>query len=76
MSEDRLAALEAKVAFIFHVIALTKTHPDGTRVTQPLGAVFQEAQTHADTATPPPATVALPHTGDPLPSGPGPDGTP
>jgi hypothetical protein len=77
MSDDRLALLEAKVAFIFQVIALTQTAPDGTRITQPLGTVFQETQTHADRATPAPAPVAVPHT-DPLDSGsgPGPDGTP
>jgi len=59
MPEDRLAALEAKVAFICQVIALTKTSPDGTRVTKPLSAVFEET-THANVPTPVPAAVAVP----------------
>ena len=66
MSDDRLAVLEAKLAFVFQIIALTQTRPDGTRITKPLGAVFEEAQTHADTATPPPAAVALPHIAPPV----------
>ena len=76
MSEDRLATLEAKLAFVFQVIALTKTSGDGTRVTKPLGAVFEEMQTHADPTTPPPVAVALPHAEPRILTGPGPDGTP
>jgi len=61
MSDERLAAVEAKLAFVFQIIALTQTRPDGTKISKPLGAVFEETQTHAATATPPPAAVDLPH---------------
>ena len=66
MSDARLAALAAQLAFVFQIIALTHTRPDGTRITKPLGAVFEEAHTHADTAPSPPAAVALPHIDPPV----------
>lgn len=80
MSDDRLALLEAKVAFICQVIALTKTQSDGTRVTKPLGAVFEETHAHPDsTPTVVPAAAlsrAKPDVRQSVASGPGPDGTP
>ena len=60
MSNERLAAVEAKLAFVFQIIALTQTRPDGTKISKPLGAVCEEPQTHAATAPSPPAAVALP----------------
>ena len=66
MSDDRLAVLEAKLAFVFQIIDLIQPLPDGTRITKPLGAVFEEAHTHADTAPSPPAAVALPHIDPPV----------
>ena len=85
MSDDlavvghRLEVLEAKMAFIMHVLALTQVQKDGTRTTKPLNVIFQEIQTNASVATPAPAAVAVPHAaGDfhAAVSAPGPDGTP
>ena len=61
MSNERLAAGEPKLAFVFQIIALTQTRPNGTKISKPLGAVFEETQTHAATAPSPPAAVDLPH---------------
>jgi uncharacterized coiled-coil protein SlyX len=79
MSEDRLATLEAKVAFIMHVLALTQVQKDGTRTTKPLNVIFQEMQTNASVATPTPTAVAVPHAAGDFHAevnAPGPDGTP
>jgi hypothetical protein len=50
MDEDvaiRLLMLDQKMAFLFQILSLTKTTPDGEQTTRSLGQLFEETQAHA-----------------------------
>ena len=50
MDEDvaiRLLMLDQKMAFLFQILSLTKTTPDGQQTTRSLGQLFEETQAHA-----------------------------
>ena len=70
MDEDvaiRLLMLEQKVAFMFQILSLTKTTPDGQQTTRSLGQLFEETQAHAVATrqSVPVATVDRPDGGHP-----------
>jgi len=70
MDEDvaiRLLMLDQKVSFMFQILSLTKTTPDGQQTTRSLGQLFEETQAHAlaTQQAAPVAPVAASDGGDP-----------
>ena len=81
MDEDvaiRLLMLDQKVSFMFQILSLTKTTPDGQQTTRSLGQLFEETQAHAlaaqQTPTLAPNPPVPPGNGGEPPGPSGPDG--